>query len=376
MHMVGPETIEQFVSYLAHQRGASPHTVRAYRGDVAELIAYLGSKLGREVTVDDLRHKVLQEWLESLHRDRRLSHPLIERKRSALRSFCKCLCRSELMTQNPSFDLLIPKAPKRLPKFFQEEDADSLVQAPLGARKEGHIVSVRDHAAMKLLSECGLRRAEVTSIKIDEIQWDAPQAGRVELRVIGKGDKERVVALAKGTEALRAYYDRRGELKPQPGERALFLDAFSGEALSPDAITAFVGRYGKRRGLKANPHKFRHTCATQLLLHGAEPAAIQALLGHTDLRTTTLYMHVTAAYILEQAVMFHPANRDLRPPPPKSVSEEITALGSDIAALRAQLETFAAAPAPAPLAAAPLFKEVGALLRRAGAWVWDKLGFG
>ena len=375
MRVVGPATFERFLAHLRDERDVSPETYRTYEKDVRDVLDFLRAQhRGRAPCIGDFNRAQLQEWLASLRRAQK-GAPLVNRKRSSLAVFCQYLRVIEVLVGDPCQDLVTPKLPPWLPHFLEEEEALKLVLAPMTTRDPTSIQALRDYAILWLLYELGIRRAEVSSIRLDSIKWNFPNPGEAEVRVVGKKNKSRVLGLVRSFGPLQAYLARRAELCPAEGETALFLHLGDGSPMSPDAVGAMVRAYSKRCGVKAWAHLLRHTCATLMLLNGAEARAVQEQLGHASLKTTTIYTHVTAKHLRDKATLMHPANRDHRPPSPESLLRaEVREISEQIQTLQQQLlaQQHLPPPPPAPrllAAPAPPPPPAPGILARVGAWV-------
>lgn len=294
--------LDDFLSYLSVERGASPHTISAYGGD---LRAYLKHLAGRSVdpllaTRDDVTDFMV------LLQEQQLAPSTVERKVAAVKSFYAFLVREGLTENHPTIDVALPKVPARLPQVISIDDAERLLSQPFPAGPAGY----RDRAVLEVLYGSGLRVSELTGL--DLLSLDL--AGGF-IRVMGKGGKERLVPIAGAAKTAMDDYLARGRpylrakkssAKQDPS--AVFLNVRGGR-LTRQAVFGMVRIYGQRAGLQLHPHTLRHSFATHMLQGGAELRALQEMLGHADISTTQVYTHVDRAHVREEYLTTHPRAR-------------------------------------------------------------------
>ncbi len=297
--------IERFVGRLEGERRASPHTVAAYRRDLEQLAAFVEERRPTAAGLEDVDVLLLRGFLGRLARTH--APASIARKIASVRALFRDGEKRGEVAKNPAAELALPKARRPLPTFLNVDAAAEVVTAPEGDGVE----AVRDRAILETLYGSGLRVSELVGLDLDAIDL-----GRDPLvRVVGKGNKERVVPLGeKCAEALRAWLGRRDELGRDPvpaaDARALFLGA-RGRRIGVRRVQELVHRYGALgagRG-ELHPHALRHTFATHLLDGGADLRAIQKLLGHASLSTTQRYTHVSVDHLLKVYDQAHPLAR-------------------------------------------------------------------
>ena len=310
------EAVARFVRHLGEERRASPHTVAAYRRDLAQLVAHVQERRGRVRGPGDLDVFVLRGFLGQLARTH--APPSIGRKIAAVRAFLRWLERRGEIEKNPAAELELPKVRRPLPTFVNADAAAEVVEAPDEATAEGQ----RDRAILEVLYGSGLRVSELVGLDVGDVEI-AADGGRA--RVLGKGSKERIVpvgSLACG--AITRWLGRREELRnPKTGaldERALFVSRL-GRRISVRQVQHLVHRYGALGAGRADlhPHALRHTFATHLLDGGADLRAIQKMLGHASLSTTQRYAHVSIDHLTKVYDAAHPLAR--RSPKKTSVPE-------------------------------------------------------
>ncbi|MDL4818854.1 tyrosine recombinase XerC [Actinomadura opuntiae] len=291
------EAVEEFGRHLRAERGVSPHTLRAYLGDLTDLCAYAA-----DVGVTDpadLDVSLLRAWLARQHALGR-ARATLARRTAAVRAFTHHLHRRGLLQDDPGLLLGTPKKRRDLPGVLTQDDAARLLdtmdaEGPMG---------FRDLAVLELLYGTGVRVSELCGLDIDDLD-----TGRRTIRVLGKGDRERTVPV--GEPALRAVQDwlraGRPAVATATSGPALFLGARGGR-LHPTSARRIVHSRISEAGQMPDlsPHGLRHTAATHLLEGGADLRSVQEILGHASLQTTQLYTHVSAERLKRVHRQAHP----------------------------------------------------------------------
>lgn len=281
-------------------RGLSRHTVKAYSTDVREFLEYAGWVEASELA--DIG--TVRRYVASLHRSGRKKRT-VARKLAAIRSFLEHLRARGDVTLNPAALVRGPKLDRALPDFIYSEHINALLGAP-----EDSPAGLRDRALLEVMYATGLRVGELASLTVDQLDGSSDH-----LRVVGKGNKERLVLigrfalaavvayLARGRPVLAAQSKRIEDL----GRKDLWLNSRGGR-LSVRGIERIVRKYALRVGERAqtSPHTLRHSCATHMLENGADLRAIQELLGHSSLSTTQIYAHVTLRNLRDAYDQAHP----------------------------------------------------------------------
>jgi integrase/recombinase XerC len=295
----------RFREYLASERRASPHTVAAYLRDLESLANHVRDRNGGSASLSSLDKFTLRAWLGEVAK--RVSPPTVGRKIASVRALCVYLLRSGELRQNPSATLASPKTRRKLPRFLVPEAAAEVMSAPLSQVGGREVCHLRDALSLELLYGSGLRVSELAQLDLEQIS-----IAEAEVRVLGKGRKERIVPLgSKSLSALEAYLPRRAELAhPRTGAldpHALLLGQL-GKRLTCRWLQALVKRYGVLGAGRADlhPHALRHSCATHMLEGGADLRAIQEMLGHSSLSTTQRYTHVSLDQLLAVYDRAHP----------------------------------------------------------------------
>jgi len=291
------EVFNRYINYLDAERNASHYTVRNYTHDLLDFFSYLKSK--KISSLNEVDKQVLRGYLSHLMKEG-FARVSISRKLSAIRSFYRYLLREELVETSPIADTSSPKLDKRLPKFLTPEEAVRLLESPDSSTALGQ----RDRALMELLYASGLRVSELVSLDLEQINLETN-----EIRVWGKGAKERMVLMGKPAAAALASYLSQGRprLLGKKKGYALFLN-HDGGRLTERSIQRILRKYTRVAGIKkrVHPHLLRHTFATHLLDGGADLRVVQELLGHASLVSTQIYTHVTQSRARKVYLSAHP----------------------------------------------------------------------
>jgi integrase/recombinase XerC len=296
------EHLKSFMQYMRAQRGASEHTLRAYRKDLELFLGHMEESGGElEPKASDVRGFVASEMRSGSARS------TTARRLATVRSFFKYLHREGIVKQNPARLVPSPRQLKTLPSFLNVDEAFSLMEGPKGGDGGGQgFKEARDLAILELAYGSGLRVGELETLNLSDLDI----AGRL-IRVMGKGKKERLVPPgSKAAEALSNYLALR-QAEAAPEEEALFLGR-GGRRLGQRSIRRMVRKYSLATGLpgKVSPHTLRHSFATHLLQGGADLRVIQELLGHSSLSTTQKYTHLDIAHLMDVYDKSHPLSKD------------------------------------------------------------------
>jgi integrase/recombinase XerD len=291
--------LEGFLALIAARR--SPRTVEAYRRDLTALGAYLGKPIAG-ATLEELERYTAQLRADGL------SGATIARRTAAARSFYKHQQLLGARTDNPAAGIKLPRRAKPLPKTLSPGEAERLIAAAAGTQPR----ALRDQALVELLYGAGLRVSECVGLEKAGIDLD----DRL-VRVVGKGDKERVVPIGRhAAESLRRYLSRGRPFLDRRHRPELFLNARGGPLTRAGAFL-ILRTLAEKAGLdpqRVHPHLLRHSFATHLLEGGADLRSVQEMLGHADLSTTELYTHVTDRRRRELYFQAHPHARRRKEP--------------------------------------------------------------
>ena len=293
------EVFNKYINYLEAERNVSPYTVRNYTTDLLNFFQFLKTKgIG---SLRDVDKPVLRDYLSHLI-EQGLVKASIARKLSAIRSFYRYLLREGMVPTSPVATTSSPKLDRRLPSFLSIEQVVKLLEAPDLATPQG----LRDRALLELLYASGLRVSELVSLNLEQVNLNTN-----EIRVRGKGDKERLVLIGRpAAEALSTYLSQ-GRPKLFGAKirmtNALFINRY-GERLIERGVQKILEKYANIAGIdkRVHPHLLRHTFATHLLDGGADLRVVQELLGHADLSSTQIYTHVTKSQARKVYLAAHP----------------------------------------------------------------------
>jgi integrase/recombinase XerD len=289
--------IDQYLNFLAIEKGASRNTLEAYRRDLFRYIDFVG-KSG----ILDVR-KIGQDEIV-LHlgglRKSGLAANSVNRALAAIRGFCKYLLSEKLIEQSPVAKVELARTWLHLPDTLSREEMNLLLAQPGTATAS----ALRDTAMLELLYATGIRVSELVSLTMNNINW---QVGY--LVTMGKGSKERIVPIGKSAYTfLHRYVDEaRPQLTKGKAIDILFTNR-SGKPLTRQGFWKIVKKYVERTELRkrVHPHTFRHSFASHLLEGGADLRSVQVMLGHADISTTQMYTHITRERLKEVHRRFHP----------------------------------------------------------------------
>jgi integrase/recombinase XerD len=296
---IDPNILRRYVQYLRLERSYSPNTFDAYAKDLQKLLNYYSDE-GidyRTVTLEEL-----DQFAGSL-RDEGMTPRSVARVLSGVRSFYRFLVLEDELQNDPTELLESPKIGKHLPEVLSLAEIDAIIAAIDMSAAEG----VRDRAIIEVLYGCGLRVSELCQLRISDLYLEEGY-----IRVRGKGNKERLVPIGAQTiERLREWFVDRMKIKAKPREEDyVFISHTRGSHLSRISVFHNIKQYAQRAGITKtiSPHTFRHSFATHLLEGGANLRAIQAMLGHEDIATTEIYMHVDRSHLRQEILEHHPRN--------------------------------------------------------------------
>jgi integrase/recombinase XerD len=297
--MIWEECLKDFSIFLKLEKSLSPHSVEAYNADIKRLRQYLDfEKIKLNPEDIKLSHlKGFLKWINELGASPRSQARMI----SGIKAFYKFLLIEDKLKEDPTALIETPKIGRKLPDVLSVEEIERLIKAIDVSKPEGH----RNRAILEVLYSCGLRVSEMTGLKISNIYQD-----KGFIRVIGKGNKERLVPI--GGQAIREielYLPYRQSLKGITGESEdiLFLNR-RGKKLTRVMIFTIIKDLSLKTGIKKkiSPHTFRHSFATHLIEGGADLRAVQEMLGHESILTTEIYTHLDREFLRETIIRYHP----------------------------------------------------------------------
>ena len=299
--------INGFNAYLKIERSLSKNTVENYIRDVRKLENFFKSSTMENKSWESLNLNHLQEFLTSVH-DLGLSANTQSRIISSIKTFFKFLVIEDLRNDNPTALLESPKIGRKLPDTLSVQEINALIDGIDRSKNEGE----RNVAIIEVLYGCGLRVSELINLKISELYFEE---GFV--RVIGKGDKQRLVPLGSvAKKHLDIYINQvRNHLKIHPDARDIVFLNRRGKQISRVMIFTIIKQLAKKIGITKNisPHTLRHSFATHLVEGGADLRAVQEMLGHQSITTTEIYTHLDRNYLRQAILDFHPLERNVQP---------------------------------------------------------------
>jgi tyrosine recombinase XerC len=297
----------RYINYLEAEKNASPYTVRNYTTDligsknIKGFFTFLAEKGVK--SLDKVDRNIMRDYLAYLV-EQGVVKASIARKLSAIRSFYRYLMREEILPVNPIKDTSSPKLDRRLPSFLTTDEVLRLLEAPDLTTPQGQ----RDRALLELLYASGLRVSELVRLDLEQVNLDTR-----EIRVFGKGSKERMVLMGEpAARALVAYINGgRQKLLGVKKSSAVFLNRDGGR-LTSRSIQLILEDYAKLTGIgkRVYPHMLRHTFATHMLDGGADLRVVQELLGHASLETTQVYTHVSKSQAKKVYLSAHPMAKE------------------------------------------------------------------
>lgn len=295
---------ERWGEYLRLGRRMSPHTISAYLADLRSLLDFLS--LRQDATEEQLRdaltQRAIRSWLAQTLADGG-ARSTIARHTAAIRNFTAWALREGILPCDPAALLSSPRADQRLPSPLDESDARMLLNAARDEAAAGGASQIRNWAILELTYACGLRISEVCALDVSSLNREA-----LTVRVVGKGNKERVVPYGPpAADALDHWLVRgRPQLAGQRSGQALFLGDKGGR-IDPRIVRSMVHKMAAHAGVHdVAPHGLRHSTATHLLQGGADLRAVQEMLGHSSLSTTQRYTHVDTARLSAIYQRAHP----------------------------------------------------------------------
>jgi integrase/recombinase XerC len=292
------ELADSFLLQLKEERNLSPYTIENYGMDLAQLLDYIHSRGSIFLQPDRINHEFARRFLihlQKLNYGRRT----LARKIAACRSFFRYLLREREARLNPFKLISTPKLERRLPNFLYNDEINRILSSPDILNSKG----LRDKAIIELLYATGIRVSELTRLSLDDLDLNGG-----ELRVFGKGRKERIVLMGSHSiSALRQYLEKARPALNKGNRKILFISR-QGTPLTGRSVQRIISYYSKRAGIgrKVTPHTLRHTFATHLLSGGADLRSVQELLGHRSLSTTQIYTHITKERLKSIYDDFHP----------------------------------------------------------------------
>ena len=294
--------IKGYENYLKIEKSLSSNTVDAYIRDINKMDGFFNTEDSKK-KINSINHEDFQNYLAHLN-ELKINARSQSRVISSMRSFFKYLMIEKIIDNNPSELLENPKTGKKLPEFLTIDEIDLMVSQIDRSKSDGE----RNIAILEVLYGCGLRVTELIELKISEIYW---KEGFI--RIIGKGNKERLVPLGKiASKHLKIYLN---EIRVHQKIDNQFVDHVfinkNGKKLSRVMIFKIIKKLTEKAGIQKNvsPHTLRHSFATHLVEGGADLRAVQEMLGHQSITTTEIYTHLDKNYLKQNILDYHPLEK-------------------------------------------------------------------
>lgn len=281
---------KSFLDYLEVERGVSPNTIEAYRGDLSQYIRYFS-----RINILKIDSSLIGKYIAELQK-KGLKNSSISRKLSVIRMFYKFIYLEGKSEYNPLEEISSPRKGRRIPSYLSLREVESLLETPSPDTPLG----IRDKAMLEVLYGAGLRISELVNLNVEDVDlrkgW---------IKVMGKGFRERVLPLGREACQWVRKYLRERELKKE--KAPLFCNRY-GKRISRQACWKIIKKYARKAGItgKISPHTLRHSFATHILSGDADLRAVQELLGHVNITTTQIYTHITRERLKKIYKKFHP----------------------------------------------------------------------
>jgi integrase/recombinase XerD len=295
------DPLDDFLSFLSAEKGASNNTVAAYRNDLRQLLTYMKPN-GDGKCWQKVDRMVIQDFILDL-KNRKYAETTVARKVAAIRSFFSFMESEGMIAGNPTEGLASPRVGKMLPKAISPNEVDELLEQPC---KRSTPEARRDRAMLELLYATGMRVTELVSLDLTSLNLDPENAY---VKCSGKGAKERVIPIhEQAAEAVQDYLDQaRPMMVRNKNEKALFVNR-RGERLTRQGFWLILKGYARAANLHEDvtPHTLRHSFATHMLRGGMPLRHVQEMLGHANISTTQVYTHLTTEHVREVYEKAHP----------------------------------------------------------------------
>lgn len=298
MPSLNQQALSPYWEYLRYEKRYSPHTIKAYQADLQEFAAYLDLQFDSP-EIGAITHSYIRSWLAML-KEKGLTARSLNRKISTLKSFFKYCLKQGLLDSSPMSRVISPKPGRRLPSFVREEDTRKLSAAL--ERSADDWKSLNAKMLITIFYSTGMRLSELLNLREKQVDFD-----RKQVKVLGKGNKERIIPVsAELIMLVRDYLRQKGERFGQTEEVLLVTE--KGKKIYPKYAWILVNTYlGMTSSLdKKSPHVLRHTFATHLMNNGAGLNAVKELLGHSSLAATQVYTHNSIGKLKDIHKKSHP----------------------------------------------------------------------
>lgn len=292
--------IADFMDYLSDERGYSIHTVKAYRHDLADFAVFVNEYDPKQCRdLEEIDRLTIRHYFGHL-RESGLGPRTVARRLATIKSLFRFLHRNEVIPANPILDIRTPRFERRLPEFLGEEQTIRLMDLPASDT----MIGLRDRAILEVFYATGIRLTELTNLTVGAVSLDQKT-----IRVIGKGNKERVVAFGSpARDSIKQYLSARRKAGEELNTQSPLFCGRGRNPISPRTVQMRVKLYMQQiaEARHLSPHLLRHTVATHLLDNGADLMAVKDLLGHSSLSTTQVYTHVKPEQMKKLYRQAHP----------------------------------------------------------------------
>lgn len=289
--------VEEFIHYLAVERGLADNTLDSYNRDLRQFLMFLENE--KAADLPKATRNMIMSYLLFLQKRGRAT-ATVSRHLAALKSFYHFLLREKYIEKDPTANLESPKLEKKLPRILTVNEVEMLLNQPRGAEH----ATLRDKAMLELLYATGIRVSELISLEVNHINLDMGY-----IRCFGKGSKERIVPVGSFARRCVNEYLQKGRVKliKNKSEQSLFVNQH-GRRLTRQGFWKIIKKYARKAGIskEITPHTLRHSFATHLLENGADLRSVQEMLGHADITTTQIYTHLTKGRLREVYAKSHP----------------------------------------------------------------------
>jgi integrase/recombinase XerC len=287
MSVLNRRDIQSFLDYLKFEKRYSVHTLISYQTDIEAFFDFIDVQFG-DIQLKNITHSFIRSWLADL-KEKGMASRSINRKISSLRSFFKYHLRTGTLDATPMGNVITPKAGKRLPVFVKEEEVKQLMETLNQSTEDWKTLNAK--MLIMLFYSTGMRLSELINLKERQLDFS-----RSQIKVLGKGNKERIIPVGRELVANIDEYRRLKKkefVKPDSEGGEFLLITEKGKKLYPKYAYLLVNQYLGSAGTldKKSPHVLRHTFATHLMNHGADLNAVKELLGHSSLASTQVYTH-------------------------------------------------------------------------------------
>lgn len=301
--------INNFLETIAIEKAASKNTIESYQNDLGSFKAFIEKD---KIDIAHISTDHIRKFIVSLSAQH-LEATTIARKISAIRQFFTFLYTEQIIKENPSLNIDIPKIRQNLPSVLSEEEVTKLIEI---AYQDTSTYGLRNVAMLELLYASGMRISELISLKLSHLQINHNQI-KPYIMITGKGNKERIIAInQKSIDALKEYMLIRESLMKMKKDQWLFPSKQSGQGhITRQYFAKILKKIAIETGIRTkdvSPHKVRHSFATHLLNNGADLRIIQELLGHKSVSTTQIYTHVANEKLKSTVENFHPLSRIMK----------------------------------------------------------------